>query len=104
MILRNSDLARLLLAHGADANVGYHDLGVSAAQELWTQMHVKCGRAIQLAMDLGNREIVELLLDHGAEINLAQPVWQFHQCNMIPRTVYLKITADLRVASAKREQ
>ncbi|KAH7120728.1 hypothetical protein EDB81DRAFT_233421 [Dactylonectria macrodidyma] len=102
VISRKIELAQLLLAHGADANVGYHGVGLVSFDDLNTQITVQCGRAIQLAMDLACHDMVQLLLDTGADINLAQPDW-IHQCDMIPRTSYHKITAGLRAAVATRE-
>jgi serum/glucocorticoid-regulated kinase 2 len=67
--LGNMDLVRLLLANRADASVGYHDL----IRPLWyprIQEVEPCGRAIQLAMDLVQKETVDLLLDSGADIGL----------------------------------
>ncbi|ROW07866.1 hypothetical protein VMCG_03662 [Cytospora schulzeri] len=57
VILGDADLVRVLLSHGADANVGYHDLkmqglpgGCSVAELI---SNICCGRAVQLAMELG---------------------------------------------------
>jgi serum/glucocorticoid-regulated kinase 2 len=97
--LGNIDLVRLLLANGADANVEYHDL-IRPLRYPRMQEVEPCGRAIQLAMDLGQRETVDLLLDSGADIGLPQPVWRFHECSAVPRETYLKITASLRAAAA----
>ncbi|RFU73429.1 serine threonine- kinase tel1 [Trichoderma arundinaceum] len=98
--LGNVNLVRLLLAHGADVNIGYHNMYMPLPGIL--SIHMLCGRPIQLAMELGHQDVVRLLLDYGADINLAQPVWQHHNCGMIPRMVYLQITARLRSAAAAR--
>jgi serum/glucocorticoid-regulated kinase 2 len=96
------NLVRLLLANGADVNVGYHDLACQQYPQP-TQISISCGRVVQLAMDLGRQDIVHLLLDSGADINLKQPVWRFHECWPVQRAVYLKVTAGLRAAAAARE-
>ncbi|KAH7124970.1 hypothetical protein B0J13DRAFT_565963 [Dactylonectria estremocensis] len=78
--LGNADLVRLLLAHGANANVSYHGL-TGGRQEpgdpapTTPAPQFSCGRVAQLAMELGSSEIVQLLLDNGADIHLAQPSW-----------------------------
>ncbi|KAK8052491.1 hypothetical protein PG993_003876 [Apiospora rasikravindrae] len=89
------ELVQLLLAHGADPNIGYHDLwppGAGREKELtWDREEAMicftCGRPVQLAMELGFREVVEVLLDHGAVIELPQPVWGVpgHQCEHVYR-------------------
>lgn len=102
--LGNMDLVRLLLAHGADVNVGYHDLDGEHRFPPPSQIiDVTCGRVIQEAMELGHRDMVGLFLDSGADIHLPQPVWQFHDCPMIPRAVYLRVTARLREVEAARQ-
>ncbi|EED22600.1 serine/threonine-protein kinase ypk, putative [Talaromyces stipitatus ATCC 10500] len=89
---------QLLLAYGADANIGYHDLHSSMPgfYDISEQFHMRCGRPIQLAMELGHRDVVQLLLSYGADIDLAQPVWQHHHCKMIPRAARHEIIAQLR--------
>ncbi|KAL2016672.1 hypothetical protein VTK56DRAFT_3174 [Thermocarpiscus australiensis] len=102
----DADLARLLLSHGADANAGYHDLR-------WDQMErpphgredagrFSCGRVVELAMVLGQLEIVQLLLAASADIGLAQPIWNVkgHDCKLVPRDVYQRVAAGLRAAAA----
>lgn len=96
----SAPLVRLLLAHGADANVGFHDLPAEPSTMFRPPFRLSCGRVVQLAMSLGHREIVQLLLAAGADINLAQPIWSGHTCEMIPRKEYLEITAGLRAAMA----
>ncbi|KAK7414095.1 hypothetical protein QQX98_007038 [Neonectria punicea] len=102
--LGNADLVRLLLTHGADANVSYHGL-TSGRQEPGDPAQItpaptpqfSCGRVAQLAMELGYSEVVQLLLKSGADIHLAQPSWPVpgHTCKLVPRTVYLEVTAGL---------
>jgi hypothetical protein len=53
-----------------------------------------------IAMELGQREMVDLLLDSGADIGLQQPVWRFHECSAVPRALHLRVTAGLRAAAA----
>ncbi|KAI0847474.1 protein kinase [Daldinia vernicosa] len=102
----NADLVRLLLLHGADVNASYHgmlwdlyefDLG---KDPIW----FSCGRPVELAMELGHDDIVGLLLDSDADINLPQPSWPVpgHDCRLVPRLVYQKVRARLRAALASR--
>ncbi|KAJ4301317.1 Serine/threonine-protein kinase, partial [Kalmusia sp. IMI 367209] len=56
----NIELAKLLLANGADANIGYHDFSRSqevTMEEDQTPIHFSCGRVAQLAMELGSFEM-----------------------------------------------
>lgn len=102
----NVELVRLLLTHGADPNTGFHDI----PQELpgcgteFKRPSMRCGRVAQLAMDLGRQHVVQLLLEHGADISLAQHNWRHHECAMIPRDVYFKIVAGLRAEAMARKQ
>lgn len=121
------ELARLLLAHGADANAGYHDLqwpgasrreeempppgvlipkldGLFAEEEGEAAKLFTCGRAVQLAMALGRRDMVDVLLDHGAEPEWPQPVWGVpgHETEFVSRRVYQRVTAALRAVVAER--
>ncbi|KAJ8064923.1 hypothetical protein OCU04_007227 [Sclerotinia nivalis] len=102
VIMGDIELTRVLLVNGADVNVGYHDIGRDHGRPLKTD--IPCGRVIQVAMQLKFHEIVDLLLEFGADINLPQPVWAYHQCKSTPRNVYLKTTSGLRAASASLEQ
>jgi serum/glucocorticoid-regulated kinase 2 len=95
--LGNKDLVRLLLAHGADANVGYHKLARKRP------LRRACGRPIQLAMELKHHDIVQLLLTYGADVCLAQPTKPSHSCSMISREEHLEETAALMEAAASRK-
>jgi serum/glucocorticoid-regulated kinase 2 len=95
VILGDENLVRLLLAHGADVNIGFHDLDVLLLPSAWP-IDISCGRPIQLAMELDHHNIVQLLFDNNADINLAQPVLQNHSCEMIPRMAYHQIITRLR--------
>ncbi|KAK8099594.1 kinase-like protein [Apiospora kogelbergensis] len=119
----NAGLVRVLLAHGADPNVGYHGPYITIPNG-WYDTGEKpeghppypkivCGRPVQLAMELyGDGEVLRLLLDAGADIALPQPVWPcpthldravpVHTCKLAPRSVYLKVTAALEAAVARR--
>jgi serine/threonine protein kinase len=92
----NSDvnLARMLLAHGANPNLGYHGVR-SGSRGL---IAFSCGRIIQLAMELRMFGMAQLLLEYGADIGLAAPVWEVlgHDCGVVPRAVYQRVTAALR--------
>lgn len=92
----NKDLAQLLLAHGADVNIGFHDLPGRGP------LTKDCGRPIQLAMKLKHHDIVQLLLDFGADVCLAQPTRQAHSCETVSREEHLEITAALMDAAASR--
>ncbi|UKZ79394.1 hypothetical protein TrVFT333_007147 [Trichoderma virens FT-333] len=64
-------LVRLLLQHGANANIGYHNL---MAEEGVKYIQFGCGRVIELAMELKRHETIKLLLAAGADIDLpSQP-------------------------------
>lgn len=101
--LGDADLVRLLLAHGANVNAGYHDLSIllpGGFPSWFDRIYMECGRPIQLAMELGHEDLARLLLENGADIGLAQPVWRHHDCKMIPREVHHQITARLRSIAA----
>ncbi|PNP54871.1 hypothetical protein THARTR1_04560 [Trichoderma harzianum] len=96
--LGNMGLVQLLLAHGADVNVGYH--GLHGDHRSLQVIDVTCGRVIEAAMELGHRDMVELFLEKGADIHLPQPTLQFHDCPMIPRSVYFRVRMGLREVEA----
>lgn len=114
----NCHLARLLLAHGADANIAYHDLGGRKCDDnphgygyryryetsdSRIPAYFSCGRVIQLAMEMGHTELVRVLVDAGADINLAHPDWCVlgHICQPVPRTVYLEVMDGIKAAGAE---
>jgi serum/glucocorticoid-regulated kinase 2 len=90
-------MARILLTHGANPNLGYHGIHCGMCSAF------SCGRIVELAMDLRFVEMVQMLLDHGADIGLAPPVWyaQGHECEFVPRSVYQRVTAALRAILSK---
>ncbi|KAI0385756.1 protein kinase [Hypomontagnella monticulosa] len=102
------DIVRALLSYGVDANVSYHgvlrDLDEMMNFE-WEPIKFSCGRVVQLAIELGYHEIVQLLLAHGADIDLVQPVWAVpgHDCGFVPRPMYQKVVAGLRKGTAARK-
>jgi serum/glucocorticoid-regulated kinase 2 len=101
--LGDADLVRLLLAHGANVNVGYHDSSILLPGGIlyrFGHTYMECGRPIQLAMELGHEDLVRPLLENGADIGLPQPVWRHHVCKMIPREVHHQLTARLRSIAA----
>lgn len=94
------ELARLLLLHGANANVGYHDLRwrLPSIFREGESVGFSCGRVVQLGMQLEHLQIVQLLLRSGADIDLEQPVWDVaeHRCHAVPRAVYQRVIHGLR--------
>lgn len=71
--LGDADLVRLLLAHGANVNAGYHDLGTllpGGFPSWFDRIYMECGRPIQLAMELGHEDLVRLLLENGCRIEI----------------------------------
>ncbi len=97
----NARLVRLLFEHGADATAVYHVLDVPGPRRPWDEpaapVQFTCGRAAQLAQELGHSEVVRVLLDGGAEVELPAPVWAVpgHRCQLVPRSVYVRVTAGL---------
>jgi serum/glucocorticoid-regulated kinase 2 len=111
--LGNVALVALLLEHGADANAAYHDLGGRRdgyeTRDSTIPANFSCGRVVQTAMEMGHSEIVHLLVDAGADINLTHPVWPKpvwpvpgHICQPVPRAVYVEVRAGLEAAVAAR--
>lgn len=102
------ELARLPLSHGADANVGYHNLSWNLVEmnQGRGQIMFSCGRVVELAMELRQQKLVQLLLAGGADIGLVQPVWPVpgHDCQLVPKVVYQRVTAGLRAAVAARKE
>ncbi|KAL4879536.1 kinase-like domain-containing protein [Aspergillus karnatakaensis] len=97
----NLSLVQLLLEHGADPNVAYHDLGGrregGEVRDSKIPAMFSCGRAVQIAMEMGYHEVVRVLVDAGADVDLAQPVWCVpgHVCLPVPRAAYLEIVNGL---------
>ncbi|KAF7536603.1 hypothetical protein G7054_g4421 [Neopestalotiopsis clavispora] len=111
--LGNAGLVRLLLEHAADANIGYHcgsghSLPLPHRRHSWkngtvpTVVNFACGRAVQLAMELGHDEIVRLLIQSGADVRLPQPcrINQYHTCPPVARAVWLEVISRLEEFSA----
>lgn len=111
--LGDTGLVRLLLEHAADANIGYHcgsghSLPLPHRRHSWkngtvpTVVNFACGRAVQLAMELGHDEIVRLLIQSGADVRLPQPcrINQFHTCPPVARAVWLEVISRLEEFSA----
>lgn len=101
-------IVRVLLSHGADANAGYHGVNRDVAEMPgleWEPIGFSCGRVVQLAMELGYQEIVQLLLAYGADVDLVQPVWAVpgHDCGFVPRPVYQRVIASVRAAVIARK-
>ncbi|KAI0868174.1 kinase-like protein [Hypoxylon argillaceum] len=100
-------LVRLLLANGADANADYHDLGSWVIEHEdgveTVSVGFSCARPVQVAMELGHSEVVRVLLEEGgADIWAPHPVSRFigHKCTVVPRDVYVRVTAELEEATA----
>lgn len=98
--LGDEDLVKMLLAGGADPNVGFHDndVGIYQAPSTTTSHHppITCGRAVQLAIALGHESIGQILIDAGADIDILASVLRCHKCRPIYRPTYLKVTARLK--------
>ncbi|KAJ6783538.1 hypothetical protein PWT90_10061 [Aphanocladium album] len=110
----NLELVRLLLSHGADPNVAYHNLGCADLRQhdydAWLpEPEYFCGRPVQLAMELGFEEIVHALISAGADVflpqlrpsgRLADP-WnsRAHKCSIVTRSVHVVISSRLEAAA-----
>ncbi|KAK8112845.1 hypothetical protein PG984_013371 [Apiospora sp. TS-2023a] len=134
------ELVRLLLEHGAETNNGFHGVngrddpsdfekdgfeGYEGSGEdseavgpasvpppcPMPRFHFHSGQVVQLAMELGHTEMVDLLLDYGADIDLPLPVREISDDSdrvptgyrLVPRSVYLRVMAGLREAVGKRK-
>ncbi|KAF6808857.1 hypothetical protein CPLU01_15604 [Colletotrichum plurivorum] len=110
-------MVRLLLEHGADPNAAYHSLSsLSPEWHATWQEEVEhtypsnvgfgfaCGRVVQLVMQLGHRDVVDALLEGGADIGPPHPEWPVsgHFCPLVPRSMYLKVAAGLEEAARTR--
>ncbi|KAJ6143659.1 hypothetical protein N7471_003112 [Penicillium samsonianum] len=118
--LGNAALVALLIEHGADTNVAYHDLGgrptrppfgAYKSRDSRIPANFSCGRVVQLAMEMGHSTIVQLLIDAGADIDLPHPLWPIpvwpipgHICLPVPRAVYVEVTAGLEEVVAERKK
>jgi serum/glucocorticoid-regulated kinase 2 len=108
--LGNISMVQLLLANGGDPNAAYHVLDIPDRRKPWEEpmapIYHCCGRAAQLAKELGHHEIVQLLLDSGADVGLPPPVWAIpdHTCPSIPRSVYLQVMVGLNGMAVAREK
>jgi serum/glucocorticoid-regulated kinase 2 len=114
---RHGDVAmvRLLLSHGADPNTAYHSMlslkpdwhatwqEATERNDSWNR-GFSCGWVVQLAMQLGYRDVVDALLEGGAKIGLLNPEWPVpnHCCPMVPRSIYLHVMAGLEGSCQRR--
>lgn len=93
---RNLELARTLLLAGANANVGFHVYSDPTMLSAYSSAFSECcGRPVQLAMVLEHEEMVDLLLEFGADIDLAQPVLRDYQCAAFSRSSWIKMILRL---------
>lgn len=129
----HAELVRLLLEHGADVNGVYHGVNGRdpdfanqdyeeyecsddsapdpAALPPMPRFHFYSGQVVQLAMELGHTETVDLLLDYGADIDRLGQVREVPGesdrlpigYRLVPRSVYLRVMAGLREASDRRK-
>ncbi|RDW72370.1 putative protein kinase [Aspergillus mulundensis] len=104
----NARVVELLLSHGADVNAAYHDLGglenETDTRDSAIPASFPCGRVVYLAMEMGHIEVVRLLVDAGADIDLEHCFWRVlgHTCVPAPRSVYLGVRAGLEAAVVER--
>ncbi|KAM3429254.1 hypothetical protein MY4824_008341 [Beauveria thailandica] len=107
--LGNMELVRLLLAHGADPNVAYHNICRGHPRQA-RELHLprpqySCGRPVYLAAELKFDEIVEVLIRGGADIHLQHPravevqgpfeYYMPHKCLVVARSVHLDVFSRL---------
>jgi serum/glucocorticoid-regulated kinase 2 len=101
---------RLLLANAANVNASYHSLaghGPGEYDNFDTAVPAgfSCGKVVQLAAEKGHSEVVQLLLDNGAEVTLPRMTLPGpHTCRLVPRATYLRVAADLEAAAAARKE
>ncbi|KAL5332235.1 hypothetical protein BJX70DRAFT_384754 [Aspergillus crustosus] len=107
----NVTLIKLLLEHGADVIAAYHDLGgwkrVTGNRDCKVAAGFACGRAVQIAMEMGFVEVVRVLVDAGAgvDVDMELPRWEVlgHVCPPVPRAVYLEVVNGINQVVAERE-
>lgn len=94
------EITEMLLAHGADANVGYH--GVGRCSELLAKCQdgigLSCGRVVKGVAEQRLYHMVRLLVQYGTDVGRETACWDVpgHVCSPVPRGVYLRVTAMLR--------
>jgi serum/glucocorticoid-regulated kinase 2 len=93
----NVEIARRLIARGADVDAEYHALESHHDQHIY----FVCGRAIQLAIELGPPEMAHLLVQKGASLETAI-VHRYRKCSFVERAVYQRVMAGLQTISRVR--
>jgi ankyrin repeat protein len=63
-----TDVARLLLIHGAHVNASHSEAPLNIDQ-MWTPIVVLDATPLHLAARRGHKNVVELLIAHGADVN-----------------------------------